>query len=248
MPTAALVVIGDEVLRGKVRDENSPWLALRLREIGIDLLRITTIPDELPVIAAAVAEASALADHAFTSGGVGPTHDDKTMEGVALAFGVPLQTHPDLDRVLAAKMGEHYNDAARQMARIPTGAELWWDGDIFFPQVMMRNVCILPGVPSLFRRKFDAVAWRYSGVPMGARRIVTLASETEIAHHLTEAQARWPSVSIGSYPQFDTRPWTVTITLDSRDGAALLACEAALRLHLGPEPSPSGGAPAQRTS
>ena len=234
-PTAAVLIIGDEVLRGKVVDENSPFFAAQLRAMGVDLLRIVTIPDDLAVIAAAVAELSALADHLFTSGGVGPTHDDLTYEGVARAFDLPLVVAPEIEALLSARMGPRYNAAAQRMATIPAGSELWWAGDIPYPLVVTRNVAIFPGVPALLRARFAAVADRFTGQPMGTRRLVTTAGETDIAHLLTAAAARWPEVSIGSYPQFDQKPYTVTLTLDSRDAAALEACEAKLRADLAPQ-------------
>lgn len=242
MPTATVVVIGNEILSGKFQDANSPWLATRCRALGIDLIRIHVIPDDIPVIARVVAEASALADHVFTTGGVGPTHDDLTMPGVAAAFGVPLERHPDLERALRDRMGERATPAALRMADIPRGAELWWGEELFFPQVVMRNVLIFPGVPRLLRLKFDGVAPRLSaGVPMLSERLISTAQETEIAASLAAAQARFGGVEIGSYPQFDRRPHTVTVTLDSRDAAALAACLAHLRDALAPsllDPTP----------
>jgi molybdopterin-biosynthesis enzyme MoeA-like protein len=110
------------------------------------------------------------------------------------------------------------------MATIPEGSELWEGGPILFPQVVFRNVFIFSGVPSLFRHKFEAISERLGGKPISHRRITTLASEPEIASLLDGAQERWTSVAIGSYPQFDKRPWTVTITLDTRDIDALEAC------------------------
>ena len=229
MSSAAMVVIGDEILSGKVVDANSSWLARQLRERGVDLLRITVVSDELDDIAGAVRAASEMADHVFTSGGVGPTHDDMTMQGIAQAFGVPLVREPQLEALLRQKVDGAPTEAALAMADVPQGAELWWDGQLFFPVIVVRNVHIFPGVPSLFRRKFSEVAHRFRGVVVHSRRFVTLERETVIAQRLGEAQARWPGVAIGSYPQFDQKPWTVTITMDSRSESDLQACEAELR-------------------
>ncbi|MEC8423094.1 MAG: competence/damage-inducible protein A, partial [Myxococcota bacterium] len=230
MPTAAAVVIGNEILSGKFQDANSPWLAARCRSLGIDLVRIHVIPDEVEVIAATVAEASALVDHVFTTGGVGPTHDDLTMAGIAAAYGVALVRHPDLERVLRERMGERTNPAALRMADVPEGASLWWEDGMTFPQVVMRNVVVFPGVPRLLRLKYDAIAHRLSaGLPVLTERLVSTAAETDIAAGLAAAQARYPSVEIGSYPQYDEKPYTVTVTMDSRDGQALAACLAHLR-------------------
>lgn len=229
MPTAVAVVIGNEILSGKFQDANSPWLATRCRELGIDLVRIHVIPDDVAVIGRTVAEASALADHVFTTGGVGPTHDDLTMAGIAAAFGVPQVRHPELEAALRDRMGDRANPAALRMADVPEGAELWTSDSMFFPQVVVRNVLVFPGVPRLLRMKFDAVADRLAaGPPVRTARLVSTAAETDIAAALGAVQDAHAAVDIGSYPQFDRKPWTVTVTMDSRDQAALDACRAAL--------------------
>jgi molybdenum cofactor synthesis domain-containing protein len=232
-PTAALIIIGDELLRGKFVDENGPFLLRRLRELGVDVLRVEIIPDDVEIIAESVARWSPRVDHLITTGGVGPTHDDLTMEGVSRGLGRRLVRDPRLEALLSARMGERYNEAAARMAEVPEGAELREGGGMSFPQVRAGNVWIFPGVPSLLRRKFDGIAGQLGGRPMGSRRLVTTEHEPQIADALTAAAAAHPTVSIGSYPQFDRQPWTVTITLDSRDEPALLACEARLRAALG---------------
>jgi molybdopterin-biosynthesis enzyme MoeA-like protein len=156
------------------------------------------------------------------------------MEGVSRAFGVRCALHPELDALLRARMGERYNTAAARMAEVPEGAELIWGGEVSFPQVRARNVFIFPGVPKLLRMKFEAIAGGLVGAPVLSQRITTTAHEPEIADLLTAAAARWPTVDIGSYPQFDRRPWTVTITLDSRDAAAFAACFSHLEEQLRP--------------
>lgn len=229
MPTVGAIIIGEEILTGKFADENTPWLARRLRELGLDLRRVSVVPDEIGLIGEDVARFSRLFDHVFTTGGIGPTHDDVTFYGIAAAFGVPVYRHPKLEGLLRTRMGAACTDAALRMAEIPDGAELWWEGPISWPLVVMRNVCIFPGVPSLFRRKFEAVVHRFHGIPVMGRRLMTSAQETAIARILGDAAARWPSVAIGSYPQLDVKPWTVTVTMDSRDLEALDACEGYLR-------------------
>lgn len=228
-PTAALVVIGDEILTGKFRDENGPWLVDRCRVQGIDLKRITIIPDEVDTIAAEVAACHARYDWVFTSGGVGPTHDDVTMEGIARGLGRPIERQPQMEEVLRRRLVERITEDALRMADTPAGAELWWDGDIAFPQVVVDRVVIFPGVPALFRAKFMAVAHRFGGVPTLSRRLVTSEAESLIAARLRSAQERWPQVAIGSYPRYEQRPYTVIVILDSREEAALTECQAWLR-------------------
>ena len=232
-PSAAILVVGNEILSGKFRDENSPWLAARLRELGIDLVRIETVPDEVEVIAAAVQRLRAVADWVFTSGGVGPTHDDVTVEGIARGLGVSIVENDELHAVLREKMGERYTPAAGRMALVPEGAELWWEGSVAFPQVAVDRVVVFPGVPALLQRKFDAVAHRFGGVPKLHRRLVTTRAESAIADGLRSIQARHPTVEIGSYPRYEARPWTVIVTLDSRCARAIATCVEDLRALLG---------------
>lgn len=224
MPTAGVVIIGNEILTGKFADENGPFLITRLRALGVDLARLVVIPDEPEVIVHEVRYASARYDRVFTTGGVGPTHDDVTMPAIAAAFGVPLRRHPELVAILTAKLGADAPAAAMRMAEVPEGAELWWDGGMRFPLVVMHNVAVFPGVPELLRRKFDAVAHRWSGTPVGTRRVWTLRGEPEIADILTGATLRWPSVAIGSYPRFELAPPQVLVTFEGRDEPALEAC------------------------
>ena len=228
MSTAAIVIIGNEILSGKYRDENSPWLAVRLRELGVDLGRIVVIPDDIDLIARTVRELAEAFDHVFTTGGVGPTHDDMTMDGVARAFGVALTRAPRLEALVRQHLKGPVTPAALRMADIPVGAELWDDGEIRFPQVVMRNVVIFPGVPALLRMKFDAIAHRLDGVPVQSVRLITTDTEAAIAATLTAAQDRWPAVDIGSYPRFESKPYTVVVTMDSRAPADLEACRAYL--------------------
>ncbi len=232
MPSAAIVIIGNEILTGKFADENAPWLIGRLRALGVDLGRIVTIPDTIDEISHEVRAAAARFDHVFTSGGVGPTHDDLTLPGVAAALDVPLVRHPELERILRTRMGDACNAAALRMAEIPEGAELWWEGQVHWPLVVARNVAIFPGVPALLRAKFDAVAHRFAGVPVRTARLVTTATEPEIADLLTEASRTWETVALGSYPRFETTPRTVIVTMESRDDDALAACAGWLRARI----------------
>jgi molybdopterin-biosynthesis enzyme MoeA-like protein len=241
MPSAAVVIIGNEILTGKFPDENAPWLIQRLRGLGVDLGRIVVIPDVIGDIAREVRACSDAFDHVFTPGGVGPTHDDLTLPGVAAAFERPLVRHPVLARILEEKLADRMSDAAYRMAEIPEGAELWWDGNVVYPLVVMRNVAIFPGVPSLLRMKFDAVAHRFAGEPVQTRRLVTELGEPEIAGALTEAADRWPAVAIGSYPRFEAEPYTTIVTMEGRDAAALEACDAWLRARV---PARSSAGPA----
>ncbi len=234
MATAAIVIIGNEILSGKFVDENGPFLIRRLRELGCDLGRLVVIPDVPEVIAAEVRACSAAFDHVFTTGGVGPTHDDLTLPSIAAAFGVAVERHPALEAILRKRMGDACNDAALRMAEIPVGAELWWDGEVRYPLVTMKNVAIFPGVPALLRLKFEAVAHRFAGVPVRTERLWTERTEPEIAGALTEAASAWPSVAIGSYPRFELQPPKVLVTLEGRHEAELEACVAFVAAAIAP--------------
>jgi molybdenum cofactor synthesis domain-containing protein len=214
MTTAAAIIIGNEILTGKYRDENGPWLASELRRLGVDLIRILTIPDEVGVIADAVRECTALADTVFTSGGVGPTHDDVTFAGVAAGLGVPIARNEGMARAIQAKMGPDFTEDALRMADLPDGTVLHGSG---IPVFVCQSVVILPGVPRYFRSKFAEYAPLLEGVPVQSRSIQCAARETAIASTLRDAAERWPQVDIGSYPRFEATPPHVIITLDSRD-------------------------------
>ncbi len=236
MKTASVLIIGDEILAGKYPDENSPYLIRRLRQLGVRLCRLQVLPDDPAVIATAIREATVEADWVFTTGGVGPTHDDRTMEAVALAFGVPLVSHPDLREVLASFFPEGPTEAALRMALIPEGSELWWDGEVRFPLIVMRGVHVLPGVPSILRLKFEAAAHRWQGTAFTTARLTSLEKEVDIAARLEQAQALWPAVAIGSYPRLEERPRHVVVTLEGHDDGAVEACRAWLRNALEPGP------------
>lgn len=229
MPTAAVVIIGNEILSGKYADENGPWLIGRCREIGLDVIRLTVVSDDLKHIADEVSRSSSLADHVFTTGGIGPTHDDMTMQGIADAFGVELVRHPVLERLIQERMGKGANSDALSMADVPKGTELWNDPGLRFPVVTCRNVVIFPGVPKFLKSKFTAIQHRFGGVLVQSRRFRTLERETSIAARLRAAQEQWPMVEVGSYPRYETEPPSVVVTMDGRDEKSLDACESWLR-------------------
>src|SRR5882757_2477144 len=152
--SCALVVVGNEILSGKVQDSNAYFAARELRKIGVALARIATIPDELDLIAGEVAYCSRNFDFVITSGGVGPTHDDLTMEGVARAFGRRVTRHPELERLLRDFYGARLEERNLRMADVPDGVTLHHGAQSQWPIVAFDNVYILPGIPEIFRKKF----------------------------------------------------------------------------------------------
>ncbi|HSE93686.1 MAG TPA: competence/damage-inducible protein A, partial [Methylomirabilota bacterium] len=155
--TAGIILIGNEILSGKIEDANATYLCRELRGLGVDVRRIAVVPDEVAVIAAEIATVSRDHDVVFTSGGVGPTHDDVTIEGAARAMGVAVTRHPDLVALLRGYYGDRLNEAQLKMAEVPEGAELIGGEVLRFPTILIRNVYVLPGVPEIFRQKFEAI-------------------------------------------------------------------------------------------
>ena len=231
--TAGIVVIGDEILSGKLAEENAAFLIGELRSLGVELKRISFIPDDLADIADTVTRFSARFDHVFTSGGVGPTHDDLTMAGIAQGFGTTVVQHPELEAKVRAYWGEKLAPANLRLAAIPAGAELVYC-DAVWPVVAYRNVYILPGVPALFKRKFLDIRERFRATPVAIARVWTTGDEGELAPHLDAIVAAHPAVKLGSYPRFHEKDFKVILTLEGADAAAVAAAADALADRLGP--------------
>lgn len=216
MTTAAAVIIGDEILTGKVTDQNTPALIAMLREVGVALRRIAVIGDDEAEIAAEVRRAADHHDYVFTSGGVGPTHDDRTMAGIARAFGVSVVRHPDLVAMLERALGDALNEAGLKMAEVPDGATLC-DPEAPFPTVCFRNVFILPGIPRIFAAKLAQIRPRLRGRRAAVARIYVSAYETDIAEPLGRVAAEVPEARIGSYPRIDAADYRVLVTVEHED-------------------------------
>jgi len=219
--TAGIILVGNEILSGKIVDANASYLCHELRALGVEVRRITVIPDEVDLIATEVARFGADYDVVFTSGGVGPTHDDVTIEGVARASGVPVIRHPALVALLRGHYGDALTDAHLKMAEVPDGAELLVDESVRFPTILMRNVYILPGVPEIFRRKFDAIRERFRDQPIFLKNVFVRIGEGTLADHLNALLRDYPELLLGSYPEFSNPEYKVKVTLESRDGAFL---------------------------
>jgi FAD synthetase len=217
MSTAALLVIGNEILSGKVRDTNSPYLSIELRKLGVDLERILTIPDVIDIIAFETRAMSEAYDFVFTSGGIGPTHDDLTMDAIAKAFDLDIVLNQSMVDRMARYSKAPINDAMKKMALIPKGAEVLDVGGLGFPVVVISNVYIFPGIPELFEKKFDSIRDRFVGVPFQLRRIYVRENESDIAEMLNALLKEFPKLMLGSYPRINERDYRVLLTLESRD-------------------------------
>ena len=221
--TAAILVIGNEVLSGKVEEQNARFLIGELRELGVALQCILTIPDEPEIIAAAVKDLSSRFSYVFTSGGVGPTHDDVTIKSIATAFDKSIVRHPELESLLRRYFGEEIDETRLSMADVPDGAELIYGEELKYPVLACANVYIFPGVPELFRKKFLAIRERFRVEPFHLRIIHTLEDEFDISDRLRIVADAHPTVAIGSYPNFMTSEYRVKLTLESKNEFAVNA-------------------------
>jgi molybdenum cofactor synthesis domain-containing protein len=201
--TASVIVIGNEILSGRTRDSNLAWLAVELNKLGIRLLEARVIPDVESVIIAAVNELRARFDYVFTTGGIGPTHDDITAECIAKAFGVPLVRHPEAVRRLLA----HYanpadlNEARLRMANAPEGAELIDNPVSKAPGFRIGNVYVMAGVPMIMQAMFDGLRGRLvGGTRLLSRTLSVDIPEGLMAAGLAAIQNAHRDVEIGSYP------------------------------------------------
>jgi len=220
--TAALAVIGDEILSGRTQDKNVAQVALWLNEQGIRLAEVRVIPDDTMRIADTVNELRATYDYLFTTGGIGPTHDDITVDAMAVAFGVPVIVHPDARKILE----DYYSDrpgglteARLRMARVPEGAELIPNPMSGAPGVRIENVFIMAGVPNIAASMLEALTGKLEGgrpvvsITVGAR-----APESDVADLLRETEEANPGVAIGSYPFFKEGRYGANFVIRSEDG------------------------------
>ncbi|XP_072250341.1 FAD synthase isoform X1 [Leuresthes tenuis] len=224
-PTAAILIIGDEILKGYTVDTNSTFLTRALRRLGVSVQRITVIPDIQEVIAKEVVLLSSKYTHLFTSGGVGPTHDDVTMESIAMAFQEELYLHPELTKLVEEFFGvTDKNSPAMKLATVPRSTKLNFGIDPQtgkpqrYPVVSVRNVYVFPGIPALMERSFTGLEHLFSaaGTTFHSRQVFVNVEETEIAPVLTKLQASWGKrVALGSYPDWLSNYSKVKLVLDS---------------------------------
>jgi molybdenum cofactor synthesis domain-containing protein len=219
--TAGIIIIGNEILTGKVSDCNSSYLASELRTLGVSLMRISVIPDDAEVIGNEAAAFSKAYDYVFTSGGVGPTHDDVTMEGIAKGFRGRIIPHPELVRRFQAHYGGRCNAAVMKMAEVPEGAEIIDPGDMSFPVVSFRNIFIFPGIPKYLAEKFSAIKERFRCAAFHLKRLFLNANESDVAEILNRTVSVHGDVTFGSYPILDNPEYKVIVTAESKSPDAL---------------------------
>lgn len=231
--TAAILVIGDEILSGRTKDKNIGYIAEYLTGIGIDLKEVRVVPDDETEIVDALNALRKRYTYVFTTGGIGPTHDDITADSVAKAFGVAIDYHPRAVEIIAARVterGQVMNESRMRMARIPKGADLVENRVSGAPGFRIGNVIVMAGVPSIMQAMLDAAA---PGLKTGAKmESVTIRAdlkEGDIGTELGELARAHPAVMMGSYPFFDEKTGPNTnVVLRSRDAGALRAAGAAV--------------------
>ncbi|MEM9436513.1 MAG: molybdopterin-binding protein [Pseudomonadota bacterium] len=237
-PTAAMLVIGDEILSGRTRDANMHHLAGQLTEKGIDLKEVRVVSDDPSAIVGAVNALRKSYDHVFTSGGIGPTHDDITADCVAQAFGDHIDVRADADKLLGdyyAANGRDYNAARKRMARIPDSASLIENPVSLAPGFTIGNVHVMAGVPSVFQAMVATVlATLGGGSPLLSESVRIDRGEGDIAGPLGELAESFPDISIGSYPFQENGRFGANVVLRSPDPARLAEAKGALEACFGP--------------
>ncbi len=224
-PNAAVLLIGDEVLSGRTKDKNLGFIADYLNATGIDLKEARVVADDEADIVAAVNALRVRYTYVFTTGGIGPTHDDITADSIAKAFGVGISHHPEASEILLkhfASIGREPNEARMRMARIPHGATLIENAVSKAPGFRLENVFVMAGVPKVMNAMMDALAPSLSrGAPIQSRTIEFLGGEGDIAKPLQDIQSRYVMLSLGSYPFESASGYATNLVLRGRDEAAL---------------------------
>ncbi|HYG49008.1 MAG TPA: molybdopterin-binding protein [Allosphingosinicella sp.] len=233
--TAGLLIIGDEILSGRTQDRNIAQIAAWLNLQGIRLSEVRVVPDSIERIASAVNALRADYDYLFTTGGIGPTHDDITVDAIAHALGVEVVVHPKARAILEAYYATRggVNEARLRMARVPQGAELIENRLSGAPGIRLGNIFILAGVPHIATLMLEALSGTLEGGrPLLSRTLGCWTAESEVADLLAEVERGHPGCQIGSYPFFREGRVGANFVIRSTDAAALAACEANLSARL----------------
>jgi len=234
--TAAALIIGNEILTGKVREGNVEVLAQELFGLGVKLRRVVICPDEVEIIAEDLNALRTSHDVVFTSGGVGPTHDDVTVVAVARAFERPVVRSPEIESLLRDYFGSRLTERHLRMADLPEGYRLEHAEGAPWPAVVLENVYVLPGLPEVFRMKLPIIRERLGGeAPFVSRAVYTLCDEGEVAELLETLAHQHDEVAIGSYPVWGNDHYRVKLTFDGKDAERVAAAAQALAAALSPE-------------
>ncbi len=235
--TAAIVIIGNEVLSAKIADTNGPLLIRRLRERGVPLSGLWVVPDDVDAIVEALLAARRRARWIFTSGGIGPTHDDVTVRAVALALGRRVVRLPEMEAIVRGFFVDRpMPPKALRLAEAPEGASLLHGAHGPYPVLSVGDTFLLPGVPELFALQLDTVLVRLPSAPLVLEQLFLACPESEIADALDAVASEFPDVAIGSYPTIDrSQGWRVKLTIEHGERRRVDAVCEALRLRLPPD-------------
>jgi molybdenum cofactor synthesis domain-containing protein len=229
--TAALAIIGDEILSGRTQDRNVAQIATWLNVQGIRLREVRVVPDDMGSIGAAVRALSEGHDYLFTTGGIGPTHDDITVDAIAAAFGLPVVVHPEARAILEAYYETRggLNEARLRMARVPQGADLIPNRYSGAPGIRLGSIFIMAGVPAITAAMLETLTGQLEGgEPLISHTVGGWVAESEVAAILAQVEKAHPNCQIGSYPFFREGRTGANFVIRSPDGAALAACAQAL--------------------
>lgn len=231
--TAALLIVGDEILSGRTQDKNLATLAKWTNAAGIRLHEVRVVPDVMAAIGRALNDLRATHDYVFTTGGIGPTHDDITVDAVAAALGIPVVSHPRAEAMLRAYYGERITDARLRMARVPQGAELIENARTGAPGIRVENVFMLAGVPAIMQTMLDALEGTLEGgKPMLAQALGAWTHESAVADTLRETEKAWDGLAVGSYPFWREGRAGANFVLRHEDAGVLAKAVADLRARL----------------
>lgn len=223
--TACVVLIGDEILSGRTRDTNLSYIAKHLNEVGIQVREARVIPDIEETIVSVINEVRVRHDYVFTTGGIGPTHDDITADSIAKAFGLPIGYHPDALAILNAhykETGGEFTEARKRMARVPEGATLIENSVSKAPGFQIGNVFVMAGVPMVMQVMLDSLTPRLEGgAAMRSRTVSGQIGEGTIAEKLGALQKRYPGIVIGSYPYYRGKVYGTSLVMRGTDPALL---------------------------
>lgn len=224
--TAAIIIVGNEILSGRTRDANAYWLAQELKKIGVMLRRIAVIPDVLETIVEEVNTLRRAHDYVIVCGGIGPTPDDVTRPAVAAAFGVPCEPHPEAVQILEQFYGARATPRRMSMAELPRGCHLIYNPHAGAPGCRIENVFVLPGIPELVEGMFPQIAQHMRHGSLYEHEMRVPLGESEFADLMDDALRRFPAVDIGSYPSWQGQDWRCSLVFKSADEAALNAARA----------------------